>query len=113
MVLAIIQPPKLDTVRDALAKIGVTRLTVVDGQGYARQRGRTATYRGVEYKTHLLRKILLEIIVNDDYLDRTLETIQVVARTGHEGTIGDGKVLVIPIERVVQISDRSEGMGAV
>src|SRR5205085_10341951 len=98
MILAIIQPTKLSAVREALAKVGVTRMTVCDAQGYARQRGRTEMYRGHEYKTNLLRKVELEILVNDDFVDRTLETIQAVARTGHEGAIGDGKILVTPAE---------------
>ncbi len=74
LVIAIIQPTKLEAVRQALNKIEVTRMTVCDAQGYGRQRGRTEMYRGHEYKTHLLRKIALEIIVNDDFLDRTIET---------------------------------------
>src|SRR5205814_4367211 len=82
MVIAIIQPTKLNVVREALAKVGVTRLTVCDAQGYGRQRGQTEMYRGVEYKTNLLRKIALEIVVNEDFLERTLETIVSVARTG-------------------------------
>src|SRR6476469_6688119 len=82
LIIAIIQPTKLEAVRQALDKIEVTRMTVCDAQGYGRQMGRTAMYRGHEYKTHLLRKIALEIIVNDDFPDRTVETIDSVARTG-------------------------------
>ena len=71
--------------REALAKIGVTRMTVCDAQGFGRQRGQTEYYRGNEYKTNLLRKIALEIVVNEDFLDRTVETWSSVARTGPEG----------------------------
>ena len=113
MVVAIIQPTKLDAVRDALVKAGVTRMTVCDAQGYARQRGRTEMYRGHEYKTNLLRKVELEILVNDDFLDRTLEIILSVARTGPEGTIGDGKIFVVPAESVVRVSDLVRGPEAV
>ena len=73
LVIAIIRPLKLHAVREALEKIGVERMTVCDAQGYGRQRGQTAIYRGNEYKTNLLRKIALEIVVNEDFLDRALK----------------------------------------
>ena len=112
-VVAIIQPPKLQAVRDALARIGVERLTVCDAQGFGRQRGQTATYRGVEYKTYLLRKVMLEIVVNDDFLDRTIETIEAVARTGPDGDIGDGKIFVLPVHEVYRIGAPTKGPEAV
>jgi nitrogen regulatory protein P-II 1 len=113
LIVAIIQPTKLDAVREALHKIGVTRMTVCDAQGYARQRGQTPLYRGHEYKIHLLRKIALEIVVNDDFLELTLETVSNVARTGAEGTIGDGKIFVMPALEAIQIGDGLRGKGAV
>ena len=113
MLIAIIQPTKLSAVREALVKIGVTRMTVCDAQGYGRQRGQTEYYRGTEYKTNLLRKIALEIVVNDDFLDRTLETLQTYARTGPEGNIGDGKILVLPAEAAIDISSTARGPEAV
>src|SRR5215475_13830501 len=113
LVIAIIQPTKLEAVQQALAKIEVTRMTVCDAQGYARQRGRTEMYRGHEYKTHLLRKIALEIIVNDDFLDRTVETIAAVARTGPEGEIGDGKIFVLPTTEAVSLAGETRGPEAV
>src|SRR5215213_5628690 len=97
LVLAIIQPTKLKAVQEALAQVGVERMTVCDAQGYGRQRGQTAIYRGVEYKTNLLRKIELEIVVNDDFLERTVSCIESIARTGPDGNIGDGKVFVLPV----------------
>lgn len=109
LVVAIIQPTKLTALREALVKIGVTRMTVCDAQGYGRQRGQTPMYRGNEYKTNLLRKVELEILVNDDFLDRTIDTIGSVARTGPDGAIGDGKVFVMPAERVIRISDGISG----
>ena len=112
-IIAIIQPTRLKAAREALEKIGVTRMTVCDAQGYARQRGQTAMYRGHEYKTQLLRKIALEIVVNDDFLERTLDTLTSVARTGPEGTIGDGKIFVLPVEQAIQISEPVRGPGAV
>src|SRR6185295_3485145 len=113
MVVAVIQPTKLNALREALVKIGVTRMTVCDAQGYARQRGRTEMYRGHEYATNLLRKVELEILVNDDFVDRTIDAILSVARTGHEGSIGDGKIFVVPAEQVIRISDDMRGMEAV
>ncbi len=113
LIVAIIQPTKLNAVREALEKIEVTRLTVCDAQGFGQQRGRREIYRGQEYKTTLLRKVALEIVVNDDFLERTLETIASVARTGPEGTIGDGKIFILPALEAIQISDGSHGPGAV
>jgi len=113
MIIAIIQPTKLKAVREALVKIGVERMTVCDALGFGRQRGQTAVYRGIEYKTHLLRKIELEIAVNDDFVDRTIETLTNVARTGPEGNIGDGKIFVLPLENATRLSDEVIGPEAV
>ncbi len=113
LVIAIIQPTKLKAVREALEKIEVTRLTVADAQGYGRQRGRTEAFRGHEYACTLLRKIALEILVNDDFLDRTVNTIISVARTGPEGTIGDGKIFIVSAVESIQIADGSRGPGSV
>ena len=113
LVVAVIQPPKLSAVRKALELIGVTRMTVCDAHGYARQRGQPELYRGNEYRTTLLRKVVLEIVVNEDFLDRTLETLRQVARTGPEGTIGDGKVFVLPVAEAIDIASAGRGPEAV
>jgi nitrogen regulatory protein PII len=113
MVVAIIQPTKLDAVQQALARIDVQRMTVCDAMGYARQRGHTETYRGHEYKANLLRKVALEIAVNDDFLEKTVQCLEEVARTGHEGHIGDGKIFVVPMDAAIQISDGYRGKGAI
>jgi nitrogen regulatory protein P-II 2 len=113
LVIAVIQPTKLSAVREALEKIEVTRMTITDAQGFGRQRGRTEMYRGHEYTTKLLRKSVLEIIVNDDFLARTVNTIINVARTGPEGNIGDGKIFVVPADQAIQINDGARGPGAV
>ena len=113
LVIAVIQPTKLDAVLEALEKVEVTRMTVYDAQGFGRQRGQSEMYRGREYRTMLLRKVALEIMVNDDFLERTVETVSNAARTGPEGNIGDGKIFVLPAEQTVQISDGSQGPGAV
>ena len=113
LVLAIIQPTKLDTVRRALEQIGVESMTVCDARGYARQRGKSPLYRGHEYKANLLRKVTLEIAVHDDRVERVLDCLTDVARTGPDGTIGDGKVFLLPLEDVVRISDQVRGPEAV
>jgi len=113
LITAIIQPTKLRAVKEALEKAGVERMTVCDAQGFGRQRGQTEMYRGVEYKTFLLRKVVLEIAVNDDFLQRTIDTIVNVARTGAEGNIGDGKIFVQPMEEVIQIGGTARGPEAV
>lgn len=113
MVIAVIQPTKLNAVKDALAQIEVDRLTVCDAQGYGRQRGHAQTYRGHEYKIDMLRKVELEIVVNDDFVERTVEAISQAARTGPEGTIGDGKIFILPVDETVRISQTVRGPEAV
>ena len=113
LIVAIIQPTRLAAVQDALSKIGVDHFTVCDAHGYGQQLGQPASYRGAEYITNLLRKVELEIVVNDDFVDRTLETLQRVARSGPEGKFGDGKVFVLPVEEAVRIHDRIQGPEAV
>jgi nitrogen regulatory protein P-II 1 len=113
LIVAIIQPTKLKAVQEALANVGVERMTVCDAQGFARQRGQTELYRGVEYKSHLLRKVTLEITVNDDFLEKTVEVITAIARTGPEGSIGDGKIFVLPCEEAVAIGGELRGPEAV
>jgi nitrogen regulatory protein PII len=113
LVIAIIQPAKLKAVQEALAEVGVGRMTVCDAQGFGRQRGQSELYRGVEYKTSLLRKVVLEIAVNDDFLERTLETISNVARTGTDGNIGDGKIFVLPCDEAIALGGTVRGPEAV
>lgn len=113
LLLAIIQPTKLQAVREALDQVGVERLTVCDAQGYGRQRGQTASYRGIEYKVNMLRKVALEIWVNDDFVERTIEVLLRVAKTGTLGNIGDGKVFVLPTEDALTIDSGLRGPGAV
>jgi len=113
LILAVIQPTKLDAVQQALRRIGVSRLTVCDAMGYARQRGQTETYRGSEYATNLLRKVELEIAVNDDFVEKTIACLEQVARSSSQGNIGDGKILVLPMEEAIQISDGRGGPGAI
>ncbi|MFO0904164.1 MAG: P-II family nitrogen regulator [Pirellulales bacterium] len=113
LIMAVIQPTKLQAVREALAKIEVERMTVLDAQGYARQRGQQAYYRGSEYKTNLLRKIVVEIAVNDDFLEKTLDALTHIARTGVEGNIGDGKIFILPLDDCRQIGGPERGKSAI
>ncbi len=113
LLIAIIRPTKLEAVREALRVIGVERMTVCDAHGYGRQLGQTETYRGVEYSVNLLRKVVLEVVVNDDFFDRTIETIEQVARTGPEGNIGDGKIFQIPVLETIRIGQTVTGPEAV
>ena len=100
LVLAIIKPHKLDEVREALGSIDVQGLTITEARGYGRQKGHTEIYRGAEYETSLVPKLRLEVVVTADYADRVVETIETAARTG---SIGDGKIFVVDVERAVRI----------
>ena len=100
LVLAIIKPHKLDEVREALGSIDVQGLTITEARGYGRQKGHTEIYRGAEYETSLVPKLRLEVVVTADYVDRVVDTIEHSARTG---SIGDGKIFVVDVERAVRI----------
>lgn len=113
LLIAIIRPTKLQAVREALRAVGVERLTVCDAHGYGRQRGKTETYRGVEYKVNLLRKVVLEIVVNDDFVDRTIDVVEQISRTGPEGNIGDGKIFQLPVLDSLRIGHTVRGPEAV
>ena len=97
---AIIKPFKLDNVREALSGIGVTGLTVTEVKGFGRQKGHTELYRGAEYVVDFLPKVKIELVVVEDLLERCVETITSAARTGK---IGDGKIFVSSVEKVVRI----------
>jgi nitrogen regulatory protein P-II 1 len=110
--IAIIQPSRLEAVKEALSKIDVFRLTVSDVQGIGRQKGHTEVYRGHEYQINFVRKVKLEIALDDEYVEPTIEAISNAARTGVEGKIGDGKIFVLPLEEVVRIRTRERGSDA-
>jgi nitrogen regulatory protein P-II 1 len=100
MVMAIIKPFKLDDVREALSDAGVAGITVTEVKGFGRQKGHTELYRGAEYVVDFLPKIKLEVAVTDDQADTVVEAVMKAAGTGK---IGDGKVFVWDLERVVRI----------
>ncbi len=110
LITAIVKPFKLDQVREALAEVGVTGLTVTDVKGFGRQKGHTEVYRGAEYVVDFLPKIKIEAVVSDDLTERAVEAIVNAARTGR---IGDGKIFVQPIEQVVRIRTGEMGDEAV
>lgn len=113
LVIAIIQPTKLEAVREALDKSDVERITVCDAQTFGRRPELTEMFRGRKSTISPLRKVVLEVVVNDDFLDRTIKTISDTARTGAEGTLGDGKIFVLPADQAIQLGDASRGPGAV
>ena len=100
LIITIIKPFKLDEVREALAGIGVSGITVTEVKGFGRQKGHTELYRGAEYVVDFLPKVRVEVVVSDDMVDRAIEVIEAAARTGK---IGDGKIFVTPVEQVVRI----------
>ncbi|WVN42560.1 P-II family nitrogen regulator [beta proteobacterium MWH-UniP1] len=110
LVTAIVKPFKLDQVREALADVGVSGLTVTDVKGFGRQKGHTEVYRGAEYVVDFLPKIKIEAVVADELCERAVEAIVTAARTGR---IGDGKIFVTPIEQVIRIRTGETGDAAV
>lgn len=107
---AIIKPFKLDDVKDALTEIGVKGMTISEVKGYGRQKGHTEIYRGAEYVVDFLPKVNIEIVVTADMVDQVVETIRAAANTGK---IGDGKIFVIPIERIVRVRTGEENHDAI
>lgn len=106
---AIVRPYKLDDVKEKLAEIGVTGITVTEVKGFGRQKGHTEMYRGAEYVVDFLPKIKVEVAVDDDRVDTVIDTIISAAWTGK---VGDGKIFVSPLERVVRIRTKEEGSDA-
>ena len=109
LIITIIKPFKLDEVREALAGIGVSGITVTEVKGFGRQKGHTELYRGAEYVVDFLPKVRVEVVVSDDMVDRATEVIEAAARTGK---IGDGKIFVTPVEQVVRIRTGETGAAA-
>lgn len=110
LVIAYIKPYKLEAVKDALAEVGVTGMTVTDVRGFGRQSGQTEVYRGAEYKVDFVAKTKIEVLVDDDATGGVVDAIETAARTGD---IGDGKVAVLGVEDVVRIRTGERGADAV
>ncbi len=109
-ITAIVKPFKLEDVREALAEVGVTGLTVTEVKGFGRQKGHTELYRGAEYVVDFLPKMKVEVVVNEADVERCIEAIVNSARTGK---IGDGKIFVTDVERIVRIRTGEENENAV
>ena len=107
---AILQPSKLDAVKDALLEAGIEGMTILEARGHGRQKGHTEFYRGREYTVDLLPKVKIELVVNDEMKEKTVQAIIGAARTGR---IGDGKIFVVPIEEAVRIRTGERGKEAI
>ena len=109
LVIAVIKPFKLDDVKDRLKSLGVNGLTLTEVQGFGRQRGHTEVYRGAEYTIDFVPKVRIEIVVDDEQTD---EVVSAIVSSAETGTIGDGKVWVIPVETVVRVRTGERGSDA-
>ena len=107
---AIFKPFKLDEVREALSELGVSGLTVTEVKGFGRQKGHTELYRGAEYVVDFLPKVKLEVVLEDQMVERAVEAIQQAARTGR---IGDGKIFVTPVDEIIRIRTGETGEDAI
>ncbi len=107
---AIIKPFKLDDVRESLSEIGITGMTATEVRGFGRQKGHTELYRGAEYAVDFLPKIKIEVVINNAQVDTAVEAIVSAARTGK---IGDGKIFVTSIDRIVRIRTGEEDAAAI
>lgn len=107
---AIIKPFKLDEVKEALNSLGIKGMTVTEVKGYGRQKGHTEIYRGAEYVVDFIPKVKMDVIVQDEQVDQVIDTIIKAARTGK---IGDGKIFVLPVERVIRVRTGETGPEAI
>ena len=107
---AIIKPFKLDEVKEALNSLGIKGMTVTEVKGYGRQKGHTEIYRGAEYVVDFIPKVKMDVVVDDEQVDQVIDTILKAARTGK---IGDGKIFVLPVERVIRVRTGETGPEAV
>ena len=107
---AIIKPFKLDEVKEALQEIGLQGITVIEAKGFGRQKGHTELYRGAEYVVDFLPKVKVEVVLDDDALDKAVEAIQEAAKTGR---IGDGKIFISSIDEAIRIRTGETGSDAV
>ena len=113
LIIAIIQPSRLEAVKAALTEVEVFRLTVMDCQGFGRQKGQTEVYRGHEFSVNLLRKVQLQIAVNEDFVEPTVNAIIQAGLSGPDGKIGDGKIFILPLEDCIRIRTGERGPEAI
>ncbi len=110
LIIAIIKPFKIDEVRDALSAIGIQGMTVTEVKGFGRQKGHTELYRGAEYSVDFMPKIKLEVAVDDNLVDQTIE---VITDSSNSGKVGDGKIFVLELSQVIRIRTGETGAEAI
>ncbi|MEM6777600.1 MAG: P-II family nitrogen regulator [Planctomycetota bacterium] len=113
LILAIIQPSQLEAVKEALTRVEVHRLTVVDCQGFGRQRGQSGGSSQQDFAVKLLRKVQLQIGVNEEFVQPTIDAILEGSRSGEQGEIGDGKIFILPMDDCVRIRTGERGSEAI
>ena len=113
MIEAILQPSKLEAVKEALNEVEVVRLTISDVQRFGRQKGHTEMYRSHEYTVNLLRKVRLEIAVNDEFVEPTVNAIIKAGRSSEEGKVGDGKIFIMTLQDCIRIRTGERGPEAI
>jgi len=113
LIIAIIQPHKLETVKRALSAAEVVRLTIMDCQGFGRQKGQSELYHGDQFTESLRRKVQLQIAVNEDFVEPTIQAIRQGGRSGEQGEIGDGKIFVLPLDDCIRIRTGERGPDAI
>lgn len=113
LIIAIIQPSKLEDVKEALTEVEVVRLTVMDCQGFGRQKGQTELPRGLEFSANLVRKVQLQIAVNEEFVEPAVKAIMTSGRSGEKGEIGDGKIFVLPMDDCIRIRTGERGEDAI
>ena len=113
LIKTIVKPFKLEDVKEALAEIGVVGMTVTEVKGFGRQKGHVEVYRGHEFSVNLLRKVQLQIAVNEEFVEPTVNAIIQGGRTGEKGEIGDGKIFVLPMDECIRIRTGERGNEAI
>ena len=107
---AIIKPFKLDEVKEALQEVGLQGITVLEAKGFGRQKGHTELYRGAEYVVDFLPKVKIELVVDDEMVERAIEAI---LQAAHTGRIGDGKIFITPVEEAIRVRTGERGPEAI
>jgi len=113
LIIAIVQPNRLEQIKEALSDVDVYRLTVVDCLGYARQRGQDGNQRDLDGSMQLLRKLQLQIAVNEEFVEPTIQAILLGAKSEEGGKIGDGKIFVLPMDQCIRIRTGERGPEAI
>jgi len=113
LIIAIVQPHKVDVIKRRLNQIEVTRLTIMDCQGFGRQQGKSEVLGAQEIELNLRRKVQLQIAVNEEFVEPTIDAIVDGAKSGADGTIGDGKIFVVPLDDCIRVRTGERGPDAI